>query len=114
MPIGRQGAVDRPVPGVQTAPGTADREGGVNVPYDRNRPRPTAYRGNGGIQARPIVLSSGRGCTKITPAEAVALARELLFAATGVEPGEGDDWVLRLAERVATQSEILQACAGRK
>jgi hypothetical protein len=87
------------------------------VAYDRNRPRPTAYRDTnpGGLAARPIILASGRGGTKITPTEAVLLARDLVAAATRTAAaGDLTDWLLRLAERVAAQSEILTATANRK
>jgi hypothetical protein len=85
------------------------------MPYTRNRRRPSAYVGGAVVLGKSIVLSSGRGDTKLTPAEAVELARDLLTAATGTEPaGDLTDWVLRLAARVAAQSEILQATARRK
>lgn len=53
----------------------------------RNRPRPSAMVGSSDrvFFGRKIILSTGRGDTRITPAEARDLAAELLAAADEVE-----------------------------
>lgn len=78
--------------------------------YRTTRRRPTAYPSPG---RRPICVSTGRGDTKVNVREAVALATELLAAVARVDPSAVTipTLLLPLAERVAAQSEILQARA---
>lgn len=54
------------------------------MPYQKNRPRPTAYLDRSGTAwaaRRPVILSTGRGGVKLTTAEARQLAADLLEAA---------------------------------
>lgn len=55
--------------------------GGDAMAYRKDRPRPTAYLATGGVQTQPVVLSTGRGDTKLTPTEARELAAELVASA---------------------------------
>ena len=82
--------------------------------YRTSRPRPSAeLHADAGQSAepRPVLLRTGRGDVKVSVPEAVALAGELLAAAARVAPVPLPALVLPLAERVAAQSEILQARA---
>jgi hypothetical protein len=78
------------------------------------RMRPTAYVAApvSNSPGRRVLLSTGRGDTRLTAGEAAAMARDLLAAAAGVgESAEVPEIVLGLADRVAAQSELLAACA---
>lgn len=80
------------------------------------RTRPTAYVAAPAANSpgRRVLLSTGRGDTRLTAGEAAALALDLLAAAAGVgEPADLPALVMGLAERVCQQSELLAACAGR-
>ena len=84
----------------------------------RDRRRPTCYRvaPTTNSPGRHLILSTGRGDVRLSAGEAAALGAELIRAAAGLDPAipvEHHALVLALAERVAAQSEILQANAGR-
>jgi hypothetical protein len=84
-----------------------------------DRRRPTAYvaRPVANSPGRRVLLSTGRGDTRLSTGEAVGLALELLAVAADLDPAAAADVTrmeLALAERVAAQSELLAACAKRR